>query len=249
MISIKDLPGVAVSCAAAKLLLLVLLISVTVVVGAQEQTSEKMPFAGLVGEYRGTLKRTKMVVWATPVAAPGLGGAVTALMFFPEAERQALVDRLDRMSGDQAALYQRVCDALEITEEGYIFHTDVFRFWHSGVGLALIHGGWDERHFLKPDWRSVTARSLLMINEEYLSIRGREYMVKQVSRSPHTGFIQNFFDNPKLRLTRVETSSAELELLANYVIAKETARRLLNMGAQRLPPEPLPICADLLRKL
>ena len=94
MISIKDLPGVAVSCAAAKLLLLVLLISVTVVVGAQEQTSEKMPFAGLVGEYRGTLKRTKMVVWATPVAAPGLGGAVTALMFFPEAERQALVDRL-----------------------------------------------------------------------------------------------------------------------------------------------------------
>ena len=57
-------------------------------------------------------------------------------------------------------------------------------------------------------------------------------------RLTRTGFIQNFFDNPKLRLERVETATGELRLLADYVMAKSSAIKAL----ESVPQDSVPPC-------
>ncbi len=209
-------------------------------------TDNESYYSGIEGEYRGTVKKVEMTLWATPVTGPG-GAKVIALMFFPSTQRQVQTDRLRRLTDALLTSRQHWCDI-----------EDVFnRMYRPGssarAGLVLIHGGWDDAHSLKPDWRSVTPKSYLMSNDEYIFLSGREYMVKEVRRDPgdgelidlrltQTGFIQNFFDNPRLRLARIETASAELELLAGYVNAKFAAHNALNAALEGVPQESVPPC-------
>ena len=84
-------------------------------------------------------------------------------------------------------------------------------------------------------------------------MRRREYAVRGVSRNPRTGglaevrltrtgFIQSFFDNPKLALAGVDTPWGVLALLERYVKAKSATSKVLGLGDERLPPEPVPAC-------
>ena len=92
-----------------------------------------------------------------------------------------------------------------------------------------------------------------MVNDEYIFLREREYMVKEVRRDPETGelidlrltqtgFIQNFLDNPKLRLEKNETATGGVELLADYVNAKFAAHNALNAALEGIPQESVTPC-------
>ena len=209
------------------------------------QPTETDFFRELTGEYRGTVKQTHVTVWATPMGVPG-GGEAAVLMLFPEAKRQALLARLELLTGDQEALYRRACDDARIREHGYGFYSAFSRIWQSGGGLVFIYSGPGRRGFLGSGWRSATAKSGLLMNDEYMSLRGREYMVREVKRDPRTGklsevqltqtgFIQNFFDNPKLTLAAADEPAGVLELIREYVNAKYTAM-------ESLPTDPAAIC-------
>ena len=210
---------------------LALLLPVAVVASAQP--TEPDAFQKLAGQYRGTVKQTQVTVWAAPIAVPG-GGEAAVLMLFPEAERQALVARLELLTGDQGALYRRACDDARISEHGYDYYSAFSRLWQSGGGLVFIYSGPGRRGLLGSGWRSATAKSGLLRNEEYMVLRGREYLVRRVERDPHTGrltevrltqtgFLQNFFDNPKLSLVPADAPAGELELIKEYVNAKYAA--------------------------
>ncbi len=216
-----------------------------VAVVASAQPTEPDAFQKLAGEYRGTVKQTRVTVWATPVALPG-GGEAAVLMLFPETERQALVARLELLAGDQEALYRRACDGARITENGYDYNSAFSRIWQSGGALVFIYSGSGKRGLLGSGRRSATAKSGLLMNEEYMSLRGREYMVRQVKRDPHTGglseirltqtgFLQNFFDNPKLPLVAADAPAGVLDLIKEYVNAKYAAM-------ESLPTDPAAIC-------
>ena len=224
-------------------LLLALLSSAAVVASAQPTGPDA--FQKLAGEYRGTVKQTNVTVWATPIAVPG-GGEAAVLMMFPETERHTLLARLELLTGDQEALYRRACDDARITENGYDYNSAFSQIWQSGGALVFIYSGPGQRQPLESGWRSATAKSGLLINEEYMSLRGREYMVRQVERDPRTGglsevrltqtgFLQNFFDNPKLSLVPADAPAAELDLIKEYVNAKYAAM-------ESLPTDPAAIC-------
>ncbi len=209
-------------------------------------TDNESYFTGIEGEYRGTVKKVEMTLWATPVTGPG-EEKVIALMFFPSTERQVQTDRLRRLTDALLTSRQHRCDIEDVFNQMYRPGSS------ARAGLVLIHGGWDEEHSLKSDWRSVTLKSYLVVNDEYIFMQRREYMVKEVKRNPgtgelaelrltQTGFIQNFFDNPKLRLTRIETATAGLELLTGYINAKSAARHALDAALEGVPQESVPLC-------
>ncbi len=216
------------------------------------QTTAPDAFQELAGEYRGTVKQTQVTVWATPIAVPG-GGEATVLMMFPETERQALLARLELLTGDQEALYRRACDDARVSEHGYDYYSAFSRIWQSGGALVFIYSGSGRRGLLGSGWRSATAKSGLLRNEEYIFLRGREYMVRRVKRDAHTGglseirltltgFLQNFFDNPKLSLVAAGAPAGVLELITGYVKAKYAAMERLQVGGPRLPTDPAAIC-------
>ena len=230
--------------------MLALLWLTAIAVGAQPTESDA--FQELAGEYRGTVKRTQVTVWVAPVAVPG-GGEATVLMMFPEMERQALLARLELLTGDHEVLYRRACDEARITEYGYDYHSAFSRIWLSGGGLVFIHSDPGRRGFLGPTWRSASLKGGLLMNAEYMALRGREYMVRKVERDPRTGelsevrltqtgFIQNFFDNPKLSLSKAEAPAGVLALLRKYVNAKYAAMEKLQIGGGSLPADPAAIC-------
>ncbi len=230
--------------------MLALLWPAAVVVSAQPTAPDA--YRGLAGEYRGTVKQTQVTVWATPMAVPG-GGEATVLMLFPEEERQALVARLELLAGDQEALYRRACDDARITENGYDYNSAFSKIWQSGGALVFIYSGSGRRRLLESGWRSATARSGLLRNEEYFFLRGREYLVSRVERDAHTGnlsevrltqtgFLQNFLDNPKLPLVAANAPAGVLDLLTEYVNAKYAAMERLQVGGPRLPTDPAAIC-------
>ena len=199
--------------------------------------------SGIGGEYRGTVKRTEMTLWAAPVTGPGAEKAL-ALMFFPAAQRQTQSDRLMHLTDALLASRQNICDMEEVFEQ-------VYRpGFGARAGLVLVHGDWHQKLLLKINR---FPGSYWMVNDEYIFLREREYMVKEFRRDPETGelidlrltqtgFIQNFFDNPRLRLTRIETASAELELLAGYINAKFAAHNALNAALEGVPQESVPPC-------
>ena len=230
--------------------MLALLSPAAVVVSAQP--TEPDFFQELAGEYRGTVKQTQVTVWATPIAVPG-GGEAALLMLFPETERHTLLTRLEFLTGDQEALYRRACDDARISENGYDYYSVFSRIWQSGGGLVFIYSGPGRRGLLGSGWRSATAKSGLLMNEEYMSLRGREYMVRQVKRDPRTGklsevqltqtgFLQNFFDNPKLSLVAADAPAGVLDLIKEYVNAKYAAMESLQVGGGGLPTDPAAIC-------
>ena len=199
--------------------------------------------SGIEGEYRGTVKRTEMTLWAAPVTGPGAGKAL-ALMFFPTAQRQTQADRLMHLTDALLASRQNICDIEKVFEQVYRpgFGTH--------AGLVLVHGDWYQKLLLKINR---FPGSYWMVNDEYIFLREREYMVKEFRRDPETGelidlrltrtgFIQNFFDNPRLRLAKIETASAELELLTDYVNAKFAAHNALNAALEGVPQESVTPC-------
>ena len=201
----------------------------------------------LAGEYRGTVKRTPMTAWAAPVASP-LGGQAVALLLFPESERQNLVARLERLTGDQEPLYRLACDGVRGTEYGYEYDAAFTGIWNTRAALVFIHSGPGGPGSLTSGWRTATIRNRMLSNAEYAVLRGREYMVSRITRDPETGeltrirltrtgFIQNFFDNPTLSLVPIDTPAGVLELLAGYVKAKDAA-----MDALQVADQPAPIC-------
>lgn len=177
------------------------------------------------------------------VAGPG-GEKALALMFFPTARLQAQADRLGRLTDNLLAAGNSRCDLENILEQ-------VYRLEPAGRnGLVLIHGDWEHQPEIKI---SRNPEGYWMMNDEYLFLRGREYMVKEIKNSSRsgeltslqltqTGFIQNFFDNPRLRLARIEGASTGPELLANYVKAKFAARNALNKVFENLPQESVTPC-------
>lgn len=155
------------------------------------------------------------------------------------------VQELELLAGDQEALYRRACDDARITENGYDYNSAFSRIWQSGEALVFI--------YTRPGWRSATAKSGLLMNEEYMALRGREYMVREVDRDPRTGeltqvrltqtgFLQNFFDNPRLSLVAADAPAGVLELIRVYVNAKYAAMENLDIGRARLPANPAAIC-------
>lgn len=187
--------------------------------------------SAIQGEYRGTVKRTEMTLWATQVSGPG-GEKALALMFFPTARQQLQTDRLRRLTDNLLASGNSRCELENVLEQ-------VYRPGSADRnGLVLIHGDWERQPELKI---SRHPEGYWMMNDEYLFLRGQEYMVKEIKlgtnsgemtslRLTQTGFIQNFFDNPRLRLARIETASAGPELLADYVKAKFAAQYALNQA-------------------
>ena len=200
-------------------------------------------FSGITGEYRGTVKKVEMTLWAALVTGPGKEKAL-ALMFFPAAQRQTQAGRLMRLTDALLASRQNICDMEKVFEQ-------VYRpGFGARAGLVLVHGDWYQKPVLKINR---FPGSYWMVNDEYISLREREYMVKEFRRDPETGelidlrltqtgFIQNFFNNPRLRLARIETASAELELLAGYVNAKFAAHYALNAALEGVPQESVPPC-------
>lgn len=196
----------------------------------------------LAGEYRGTVKRIPMIAWAAPVATPW-GGQAVALLLFPESERQDLVARLERLTGDQEPLYRLACDGVDVTEYGYEYDSAFSEIWNTRAALVFIHSGPWEPGSLASVWRTATIRNRMLSNAEYAVLCGREYMVSRITRDSETGeltrikltqtgFIQNFFDNPTLSLVPADTPAGVLELLAGYVKAKDAAMQALQVADQ-----------------
>ena len=214
----------------------------TVFMGLQEPAvCEQKHLSAIAGEYRGTVKRTEMTLWASPLAGPGEEQAL-ALMFFPTAQRQAQVARLSRLTDALLASRHDRCDLESVFEQ---LHRPA-----DGPGLVLIHGGWEQLHELE---MNRFPEGYYMGNDEYISLRNREYMVKELRRDTdtgklrdlrltQTGFIQNFFDNPRLRLARVGTAHTELQLLASYVKAKYAAYNALNKAFEGMSQDSVPPC-------
>ena len=157
---------------------------------------------------------------------------------------ESTADRLMRLTDALLASRQNICDMEKVFEQ-------VYRpGFGARAGLVLVHGDWYQKPVLKINR---FPGSYWMVNDEYISLREREYMVKEFRRDPETGelidlrltqtgFIQNFFNNPRLRLARIETASAELELLAGYVNAKFAAHYALNAALEGVPQESVPPC-------
>ena len=199
--------------------------------------------SGIEGEYRGILKRTEITLWASLITGPGQEQGL-ALMFFPSAQRQAQTDRLHSLTGSLLVPGQDSCELVKTLDRTYRFGPA------ASSGTVLIHGGWERQPELEV---SRFPEGYRMMNDEYIFLRGREYMVKGVRLEPETGelkslrltqtgFIQNFFDNPKLRLERVETGTGEFRLLADYVKAKFAAHAALDAALKGVPQDSVPPC-------
>ena len=165
-------------------------------------------------------------------------------MFFPAEQRQAQAGRLRRLTDAFLASGQHRCDIENVFDQVYRPGSGI------RPGLVLVHGGWEQqselelRRFPEGYW---------MVNDEYIFLREREYMVKEFRRDPdtgelihlrltQTGFIQNFLDNPKLRLEKNETATDGVELLADYVNAKFAAHNALNAALEGVPQESVTPC-------
>lgn len=199
--------------------------------------------AGIEGEYRGTVKRMEMTLWAALLAGPG-GEQGLALMFFPSAERQAQADRLRHLTAVLLGSGRNRCELENVFEQVYRPGNGV------RAGLVLVQGAWDQQPELK---LSRYPEGYWMMNVEYSFLRGREYMVKEIRfdsgtgeldslQLTQTGFIQNFFDNPRLRLSRDESGNADVELLADYVKARFAAQSALNAFFENVPQESVTPC-------
>ncbi len=199
--------------------------------------------SGSAGEYRGIVKRTEMTLWSALLTGPG-GERGLAVMFFPSVERQAQTDRLRDLTAALIAAGRNRCKLEEVFEQVYRPGDGV------RAGLVLVQGAWEQQTALK---MRRYPEGYWMTNDEYPFLRGREYMVKEIRldsgtgklaslQLTQTGFIQNFFDNPRLRLTRNETGAAGAELLAEYVKAKFTARNALHAFFESVQQDSVPPC-------
>ena len=85
----------------------------------------------------------------------------------------------------------------------------------------------------------------------------REYAIRRIRRSAktgalksaqltQTGFIQNFFDNPVISVTRVDNAPPSFKLLGSYLDSKFNAQQELGRSGTTLPPHLPDVCKPLM---
>lgn len=190
------------------------------------------PFDRLAGEYRGTSDGDAFVVWVDALPAVE-EGQQAALLLFKEQDRLWLEAYIKGIIANPADAYRKVCERAGSGElKGRL--NDLYRIWDTQGGLVLLHDFHGDR--LPPDWEEIESQkySPHLRTEEYIVWQDREYAVRRIRRSARTGalesvqltqtgFIQNFFDNPVIGVTRVDTATPSFKLLGSYLDAKFAA--------------------------
>lgn len=218
-------------------------------------------FDHLAGEYRGTSDGDAFVVWADALPA-GEEGQQAALLIFGEQDRPRLETYIKRMIDNPADQYRKVCERVGSDErKGRL--DDLYRVWNTQGGLILLQDGLFGGR-LPPDWEEIESQADLphLRNQEYIVWREREYAIRRIRRSvktgalksmqlTQTGFIQNFFDNPVIRVTRVDNASSSFKLLGSYLENKFAAWEELDASYQpdRAGATVLPTLADVCKNL
>ncbi len=213
-------------------------------------------FDRLAGEYRGTSKGDAFVVWVD-VSPAVEEGQQAALLLFEERDRPRLETYIKRIVDNPAGYYRKVCEEAESTEYGYHF-LDLYKVWNTQGGLALLQDGfYGDR--LPRDWEEIESQEYppQLRTEEYIVLREREYAIRRIRRSTktgvlesvqltRTGFIQNFFDNPVISLTRVDNALPSFKLLGSYLDGKFKALEELGQGGETLPAHLPDVCKPLM---
>ena len=199
-------------------------------------------FHRLAGEYRGSSDGDAFVVWVDALPAVE-AGQQAALLLFEERDRPRLETYMKRIIDNPADSYRKVCERAGSDErKGRL--DDLYRVWNTQGGLILLMDGF-HRDRLPPDWEEIESQEHppFLRNQEYIVWREREYAIRGIRCSPktgdlesvqltQTGFIQNFFDNPVIGVTRVENASPSFKLLGSYLDAKFAAWQELDASYQ-----------------
>ncbi len=194
-------------------------------------------FDRLAGEYRGTSKGDPFVVWVDASAAVE-AGQQAALLIFRERDRPRLETYIKRIIDNSADYYRQVCErAGSDKRKGRL--NDLYTVWNTQGGLALLQDFQGVR--LPPGWEEIESQEYPphLRTREYIVWREREYMIRRIRRSvktgalesvqlTQTGFIQNFFDNPVIGVTRVDNALPSFKLLGSYLDAKSAAWQKLD---------------------
>ena len=221
-------------------------------------------FERLAGEYRGTHKGDALIVWVETVAVEAIRQAallvfreqdrlrletyIKRIIDHPTDYYRKVCDGVERI--DQGYFFRDFYKVWD-TRGGLIFLQDGFRrdrvppIREEGLLFSprlFQHGR------LPHDWEEIEGQAypVHLRNREYLVLREREYSIWKIRRSletgalesvhlTRTGFIQNFFDNPVIGLTRVEHPSPSFKLLGPYLDSKFHALEELGLGHAPLP--------------
>ncbi len=199
-------------------------------------------FDRLAGEYRGTYDGDTFVIWVDALPA-GEEGQQAALLLFREQDRPRLETYIKRMIDNPADQYRKVCE--QAGPDGHKNRlNDLYRLWNTQGGLILLMDGFHRDH-LPLGWEEIESQEYppFLRNQEYIVWQEREYAIRRIRRSvetgdlesvqlTQTGFIQNFFDNPVINVTRVDDASPSFKLLRSYLDAKFAAWEELNASYQ-----------------
>ena len=189
-------------------------------------------FDRLAGEYRGASDGDAFVVWVDALPA-GEEGQQAALLLFREEDRPRLETYIKQIITDPADQYRKVCGRAGSGErKGRL--NDLYRVWNTQGGLILLHDFQEVR--LRPDWEEIEGGDYppYLRNQEYIVWQEQEYAIRRIRRSAgtgtlqsvqltQTGFFQNFFDNPVIRVTRADNAPPAFKLLGSYLEAKFAA--------------------------
>ena len=210
----------------------------------------------LTGEYRGTSQGDAFVVWVDALPAVE-AGQQAALLIFREQDRLRLETYIKKIIDNPADYYRKVCEGAESTKYGYHLR-DFYKVWNTQGGLALLQDGFRGGR-LSPDWEEIEGRDspAHLRNEEYIFWREREYAIRRIRRSTktgalksvqltQTGFIQNFFDNPVISVTRVDNALPTFKLLGSYLDSKFNAQQELGRSGTTLPSDLPDVCKPLM---
>ena len=213
-------------------------------------------FDRLTGEYRGTHKGDSLVVWVDALAEVE-AGQQAALLIFREQDRLRLETYIKKIIDNPAEYYRKVCEEVDHIEYGYHF-PDFYKVWNTQGGLALLQDGFHGGR-LPPDWEEIESQEYppYLRTEEYIVLGEREYMIRRIRRSTktgalesaqltQTGFIQNFFDNPVISVTRVDNAPPSFKLLGSYLDSKFNAQQELGRSGTTLPSDLPDVCKPLM---
>ena len=190
-------------------------------------------FDRLAGEYRGTSDGDAFVVWVDALPAVETGQQA-ALLLFREQDRPRLETYIKQITANPADSYREVCERTgSVERKGRL--NDLYRVWNTQGGLALLLDGFPADR-LPADWEEMESQKYSpgLRTEEYIFWQEREYAIRRIRRSAgtgalesvqltQTGFFQNFFDNPVIRVTRVDNAPPSFKLVGSYLEAKFAA--------------------------
>lgn len=189
-------------------------------------------FDRLAGEYHAVTDGDAFIVWVDVLPAVE-AGQQAALLLFREEDRPRLETYIKRITANPAGYYRQVCERVGSgARKGRL--NDVYRVWTTQGGLILLLDFQGVR--LPPDWEEIEGGDYppYLRNQEYIVWQGREYAIRRIRRSAgtgalesvqltQTGFIQNFFDNPVISVTRADNAPPSFKLLGSYLDAKFAA--------------------------